>query len=169
MCMDRIRCELKWLGENLKTAGLGAFLAAAGCVMLWVSGGSGWYALKALRRSLPPLGLLFTLSLLRAGFCGLAAAVCVVCGREGWRKKRRLPAAAGWIGAAYLFGLGWYAVFFCTRMILFGAVLLCGGILALSAAGGGAWKRKLPLSVWLGLVPALLLDLFFLILTLLTA
>ncbi len=166
--MEKIRCEIKWLGENLKEAGLGAFIAAAGCVLLWVSGGSGWFALKAMRLSLPPLGLLFALSLLRAGFCGLAAALCVVGCREGWKRKKRIPAAAGWIAAAYLFGLGWYAVFFCTRMILFGAVLLAGGILALCAAGMGVCKRCVPPAVWLGLIPAGLLDLFFLLMTLLT-
>ena len=101
-----LRCELKRLGENLKEAGLGAFIAAAGCVIVWISGGSGWYVLKAMRFPLPPLGLLFAVSLLRAGFCGLAAALCVVGCREGWKKRKRIPAAAGWIAAAYLFGLG---------------------------------------------------------------
>ena len=53
-------------------------------------------------------------------------------------------------------------------MILFGAILLAGGILALCAAGGGIVRRCVPSSVWLGLVPAGLLDLFFLIVTLLS-
>ena len=181
--MDRLKCEFRLLGEHLKTAGLWAFAAAAGCVVLWVSGGSGWYPLKAMRFPLPPLGLLFTLSLIGSGFCGAAGALCASGGGDGTKKSSCPPSvprfgrfysssrrsAVGWAAAAYLFGLGWYAVFFCTRMTLFGAVLLSGGILSLLAAGCGARGGKLSLALWIGLVPALLIDAFFLILTLLAA
>lgn len=176
--MDRLKCEFRWLGEHLRAAGAGAFLAAAGCVILWVSGGSGWYPLKAMRFPLPSLGFLFALSLFASGFCGLAGALAVSCGAE--RRKKGCPpfkpmpvssgrSAMGWCAAAYLFGLGWYAVFFCTRMILFGAVLLCGGILSLLTAGLGVRRGKLSPLVWIGLGPAIVIDLFFLILTLLAA
>ena len=179
--MDRVKCEFRWLGEHLKTAGVWAFAAAAGCVILWVSGGSGWYPLKAMRYPLPSLGLLFALSLLGSGFCGLAGALSALCGggKKGAGtfvcppfKSVALPVrrtAVGWCAAAYLFGLGWYAVFFCTRMTLFGAVLLCGGILSLLAAGISVRCGKLSPLVWLGLGPAAAIDLFFLILTLLAA
>ncbi|MBE6725576.1 MAG: hypothetical protein E7576_10365 [Ruminococcaceae bacterium] len=179
--MDRLKCEFRWLGEHLRAAGLWAFAAAAGCVILWISGGSGWYPLKAMRTPLPSLGLLFALSLLRAGFCGLAGALCSSVGWEGDKQGKTigtclrrlfLPSrrsAVGWAAAAYLFGLGWYAVFFCTRMTLFGAVLLVGGILSLIAAGCGVRLGKLSAAVWIGLGPALGIDLFLLILTLLAA
>ena len=181
--MDRLKCEFRWLGEHLRTAGLWAFAAAAGCVILWISGGSGWYPLKAMRFPLPPLGFLFALSLLESGFCGLAGSLCSSsagqevkpgehCALRPFLRRLFGPSrrsAVGWIAAAYLFGLGWYAVFFCTRMSLFGAVLLCGGILSLLAAARGSRFGKLSPAVWFGLGPAIGIDLFFLILTLLAA
>ncbi len=166
--MRGLKKELAWLGSNLAAGGLGAFLAAFGCVILWISGGSGWYALKAMRDPLPPLAVLFVLSLLSGGFCGLAAALAVRCAQaRGKPEKDKSP--VGHIAAAYLFGLGWYAVFFCTRLTLFGAVLLAAALPALAAAGIRLWKRCYPAAVWMALIPAALIDLVLLTVTLLAA
>ena len=139
--MSRLKNELAWLGSNLPWAGLGAFLGAFGCVILWISGGSGWYALKAMRTPMPSLALLFVLSLLSCGFCGMTAALVIRCGRCGG-KADKAPHPVRHIAAAYLFGLGWYAVFFCTRLSLFGAVLLSAALLTMAVAGTELRKRS---------------------------
>ena len=166
--MGRIRRGTAWLGQNIAAAGLGAFLAAAGCVLLWISGGSGWYPVKAMRNELPSLALLFTLSLLVSGFCGMSAALSAVLVRErgGGLCGTGAFCAFGWTAAAWLFGLGWYAVFFCTRMSVFGAFLLGAALLSAGIAGFVLIRSRAPFPVWCALIPASLGDLYFLILTL---
>ena len=86
--MRGVKNELAWLGSNLPWAGLGAFLGAFGCVILWISGGSGWYALKTMRSPMPSLALLFVLSLLSCGFCGMTATLVIRKKRNGKRRRR---------------------------------------------------------------------------------
>ena len=164
--MRGIKKELSWLGAALAPAGLGAFFAAFGCVLLWISGGSGWYALKAMRAQMPSLALLFVLSLLSSGCLGAAAALILRHARMCGRAEKDCFLACR-IAAAYLFGLGWYAVFFCTRMTLFGAALLLAGLTATAAAGIGMKKRCYPAVVWIVLGPAALIETALLVVTLL--
>ena len=166
--MRCIKKELAWLGANLSAAGLGAFLGAMGCVLLWVSGGSGWYAVKAVRRPLPPLVLLFVLSLLAGGFLGASAALVLRHSRECCKGRGRGGRSGQlvFIGAAYLFGLGWYAVFFCTRMCLFAAVLLAAALLISALAAAGLIRNGSPPFLWIALIPAWLIDLYLFFMTL---
>ena len=159
--MSRFRRGFAWLGQNIAAAGLGAFLAAAGCVLLWISGGSGWYPVKAMRCDLPPLAALFTADLLVSGFLGATAALCAVLGRE----RGAACGAFGGTAAAWLFGLGWYAVFFCTRMTLFGAFLLAASLLAIGFSAVVLVRMRAPAPSWIFLLPAALGDLWFLVLT----
>ena len=159
--MGRFVRGAAWFGQNLAAAGLGAFLAAAGCVLLWISGGSGWYTVKAMRCSLPSLTVLFVLSLLVSGFCGASAALSAVLAKERGTAIRALF----WTAAAWLFGLGWYAVFFCTRMSLFGAFLLGAALLCVGLSVFLLVRSRAPFPAWVLLVPAALGDLWFLVLT----
>ncbi len=102
---------------------LGAFLCAAAGAALWVSGGSAWYALQSAGREdrLPPLAAAFVIWLLVYGLYGFLLAA-ILLGRREW--GRNALALFGSVIGSYLFSLGWYAVFFCTRMSLFGILLL---------------------------------------------
>ena len=126
--MRKWKRELDFVAANAGVLGIAAFLAAMGGVLLWVSGGSGWYFYKTAGREAPSVAALFTLSLAVCGLCGLSGALIFVWGRAACPMKSVWPPAC-MIAGVYLAHLGWYAAALCTRMTLF------GGILAVTALG----------------------------------
>ena len=125
--MRKLKRELGFLLAYPAQIGLGAFLCAVGGVVLWVSGGSGWYYLKA--GQLPSLTAVFLLWTLLYALYGCLLAVILLTGKSILNPKAALVGAAA-TAASYLLSLGWYAVFFCTRLQVFAAILLI-----LAAAG----------------------------------
>ena len=132
--MRKWKRELDFIGANAGLFGIAAFLAAMGGVLLWVSGGSGWYFYKTAGRDAPSVAALFTLSLAVCGLCGLSGALIYVWGRAVCPMKSVWPSVC-MIAGAYLMHLGWYAAALCTRMTVF------GGILAVTAFGLAAASR----------------------------
>ncbi len=117
---------------NPAPLGLGAFLAAVGGVLLWVSGGSGWYVVRSAGGELPPLMTVFVLWLLCYALYGfLMAAVVLGCVEQA----DRAGLALGALAASYLCSLIWYALFFCTRMVIFAGLILILAAAALIFAG----------------------------------
>ena len=132
--MRKWKRELDFIAANAGILGVSAFLAAMGGVLLWVSGGSGWYFYKTAGRDAPSVAALFSLSLAVCGISGLCAALILLWGRAACPMRSVWPSAVCTAGA-YLAHLGWYAAALCTRMTLF------GGILALAAFGLTAASR----------------------------
>ncbi len=133
----RLKHELKAVGDNIPLVGLSAFLCCIGGILLWVSGGSTWFAAKMTYKPHFTLSLagVFIVWLLCYGLVGVLLALiwishkARVCG-SGVSLK-----AFSIVMAVYLLMLSWYAVFFCTRLMLFAVILLlvsivlCGAVL----------------------------------------
>ena len=155
--------EFDFLGGGLVPLGVCAFLFAVGGALLWVCGGSGWYVLKAAGREAPSVGGLFALSLAVCGLCGLLGGLTAMAG------YRLRPAGAvlpplGLTAASYLFHLGWYAVFCCTRLMLFGGILAALSLLAAVLSGlfsRGTLRLILLTAVLLALAEAAVLSATF--------
>lgn len=98
-----------------------------GGILLWVSGGSTAYYI---RNTGMPVGVLFLLWLMIYGLTGIVMACILLtgcsCGGNGG-----VPAAM--CGGAYVLMLCWYAVYCCTRLVLFSGILLVLSILMLGA------------------------------------
>ncbi len=109
----RLKREMCFLIEHFRLAGLCAFLCCMGGILLWVSGGSNAYWLRG---GPVPIGGLFFLWLLIYGLTGLLLA-CLLLGE-------RRCAALGLCTGAYVLMLCWYAVYFCTRLVMFSGLLL---------------------------------------------
>ena len=110
--MRKWKRELDFLGANAGVLGAAAFLAAMGGVLLWVSGGSGWYFYKTAGQCAPSVASLFALSLV----------------------LRSVLPSAGCTAGTYLFHLGWYAAALCTRLTVFGGIFACLSVLCTLAA-----------------------------------
>ena len=132
--MRKWKRELDFLGANAGVLGAAAFLAAMGGVLLWVSGGSGWYFYKTAGYAGPPsVASLFALSLVLCGLCGGTAGMLLLWGRAACPMRSVLP-SAGCTAGTYLFHLGWYAAALCTRLTVFGGILACLSVLCTLAA-----------------------------------
>jgi len=102
-----------------------------GGILLWVSGGSNMYWFRGGRI---PIGGLFLLWLLIYGLTGVLMACILLTEGSGCRGANRSSILMGLCVVSYVFMLSWYAVYFCTRLLLFSAVLLilsliCHGII----------------------------------------
>ncbi len=131
--MRKWKRELDFAAANAASLGIAAFLAAMGGVLLWVSGGSGWYLVKTAGRDVPSVAALFTLSLAVCGFCGLFEALILAWGWAACPMRSVWPSACCAAGA-YLAHLGWYAAALCTRMTLFGGILAIAAVVLTAAA-----------------------------------
>lgn len=122
----RLKFEIKAIGENIPLVGLSAFLCCICGILLWVSGGSTWFALRV------GVGKEFTLSLTGAfllwllcyGLVGIMLALIVVACRSRVVGEKRAVKAFALCMLSYLLMLSWYAVFFCTRLTVFPLILL---------------------------------------------
>lgn len=120
---ELIKREIKFLGEHIAVIILGAFLAAAGGVILWINGGSTWFYIRT-SCSGGTLGIIFSVWVLTYGLSGAGMAVMWLtyrCGKRDFCKT--LPLFCVNV-LSYLFMLVWYALFFCTRLGIFAGVML---------------------------------------------
>ncbi len=131
--LRRWKRELDFVAANAGVFGISAFLAAMGGVLLWVSGGSGWYFVKTAGHAAPSVAALFALSLTVCGCCGLSAAMILMWGRAACPMRSVWPSACA-VAGAYLAHLGWYAAAMCTRMTVFGGILAVVSVLLTAAA-----------------------------------
>lgn len=120
----RIKRELQTLGERLPIIVLNAFLFSFGGVLLWISGGSTWYAIRNSGDPWMSLSLcgVFVLWLITYGLVGIAVTMLWLAERR--RIVRRSVNAFGLMSISYILMLSWYAVYFCTRLTLFSVILL---------------------------------------------
>jgi hypothetical protein len=129
--LGRIKYEIKLIGENIPLIGLSAFLCVIGGILLWVSGGSSWFALR--------IGIShgFTLSLAGAfvlwtityGLVGAVLSLITIICRAGILCDKRCIIVFGVVMISYLLMLSWYAIFFCTRLTVFPLILLLCSVL----------------------------------------
>ena len=111
-----------WL-ERAPILGLGAFLCCMGGILLWINGGSIRYDLRhAAGKGMFSLTTAFLLWLLAYGLTGLALAMTA--SASGCLPKNRAFATFVLGSAAYLLMLIWYALAFCTRLVIFPQILL---------------------------------------------
>ncbi len=155
--LKRIKHELKFIGENIPVILLGAFVCCIGGILLWVSGGSGWYYVYASRgRPIPSLALMFLVWFVIYGLCGIVMSLACLYDRtslaESCPGKMMGMKAAFLGGAGYLMMLSWYAVFFCTRLILFSSALLILSFICYGAILFILKKRFLLLTIALILI-----------------
>ena len=122
----RIKCELRVVGENIPLLLFSAFLCCIGGILMWVSGGSTWYAIRSAFDPWMTLSLsgIFIVWLLCYGLVGiLLGLIWISCKARACNSGLCLKSFA-LVMAVYLLMLSWYAVFFCTRLLLFAVVLL---------------------------------------------
>lgn len=122
--LRRLKREVCFLIEHFRFTGLCVFLCCMGGILLWVSGGSNHYHIRGAH---VPVGVLFLIWLLIYGLTGVLLACILLtesnrCTTPG--RRIRSGFLTGLCAAAYMFMLSWYAVYFCTRLILFSWILL---------------------------------------------
>jgi hypothetical protein len=100
-----------------------------GGILLWVSGGSWSWHIRYAGGNALPIGVMFLLWLCVYGLTGVLIAFLVLsAGCLCQRSTRMLPVLTA---GAYIFMLCWYAVYFCTPLGLFSALLLLFSIVLL--------------------------------------
>ncbi len=121
----KIRREASFVVSNLPLIGVFAFLSSIGGVLLWVNGGSAWYIMQSMRnRESLSLGGAFILWLFVYALIGAVMAIIFKAGKSCSTPSKSQFIAFCLISAVYILTLAWYAVFFCTRLMLFSAILL---------------------------------------------
>ena len=121
---EQMKRELCFLGEHIPVLLLSAFLAAAGGVVLWISGGSSWYFIRTASGSGVGLGFIFSVWILTYALVGALMALLWLTYSGGRRDFRKTMPLFVLVTLSYLFMLVWYALFFCTRLAVFSAVIL---------------------------------------------
>lgn len=119
--LRRLKREVCFLIMHYRITGLCAFLFCMGGILLWVSGGSNLYYLRG---APVPIGGLFLLWLLIYGLTGVLFACILLTESFRCRTPGRGGILTGLCASAYVFMLCWYAVYFCTRLLLFSGILL---------------------------------------------
>ena len=160
--MKRLIRNTKRMFSDPAPLALGAFLCAVAGAALWVSGGSGWYVLRSAGREdrLPPLAALFIVWLLVYALYGFLLAA-ILLGRKEW--GRNALALFGSVIGSWLLSLGWYAVYFCTRLGVFSLILLLLSAAAMLFAL--ILLRRAPLLLLLAGLLILAVELVFFFLT----
>ena len=119
-----LRREIQFIGQHIAVVAAAAFLCALGGIFLWINGGSSWYVIRTSGGTSPRMSIIFTVWVIAYALCGAAIAMIWLVYRTG---KRAFCASIPWFSLAvmsYLFMLVWYAVFFCTRLVVFAAIVL---------------------------------------------
>lgn len=124
-----LKREIRFLTGGLRAIILAAFLCALGGVILWINGGSAWYFIRASGGSTPPISLIFSVWVFAYALCGGAAAMIWLVYRRGKCSVSHALPCFGLSLVSYLFMLIWYALFFCTRLTVFAAIILILSVL----------------------------------------
>jgi len=127
--LRRLKREVCFLIEHYRVTGLCAFLCCMGGVLLWVSGGSSMYYLRGAHI---PIGMLFLLWMLIYGLTGILFSCILLTESSCCRTAGKGGILAGLCAAGYVFMLCWYAVYFCTRLILFSKILLILSVISIA-------------------------------------
>ena len=124
--LKRIKREMRILTCNLPLVILAAFLCAFFGTVLWVAGGSSWYYLKMGISSPGSLhvGTLYAVWLLTYGLVGVALSLVWLSCKARLMHVKTCLAAFALLMLSYLLMQTWYAVFFCTRLLVFAGILL---------------------------------------------
>lgn len=127
----RIKREIDFIGDNIPVIILGAFICCIGGIFLWVSGDSSWYYAKALHMGgVMPLAIIFVIWLITYALSGFVLSMSCLSDRVCC-SGRFIGMHCAFIGGfGYLMMLLWYVLSFCTRLALFGIILLIFSILA---------------------------------------
>ena len=124
--LKRIRREISFILSNFSVIVLFSFLTSLGGVLLWVNGGSTWFIMQSYKFENIKISLTgaFVLSLSLYALMGAVMGVILKSNTCGCGGKNKSVVAFSVTMAMYILSLAWYAVFFCTRLSLFSAVLL---------------------------------------------
>lgn len=140
----KLKCEFECLIDHAPAAAFSAFLCAMGGILLWVSGGSWSYTFFSMDEFGLSLTASFVLWLIAYALYGLRLGMLWFCGKC---LTRRTAAACAAVLLAYLFDLVWYSLFFCTRLAVFGLIIillsLALNIFALTAGKKGRVLGKI--------------------------
>lgn len=147
----RLRYELNYLVCNIGKIGLSAFICCFGGILLWVDGTNIWHILRSgfggTSDSSASVIAYFLLWLLTYGLCGAVLAILLQYGQSVGSSGPFIAFSAGC--AMYLFQLVWYALFFCTSLVVFAFFILLTAFLLtcflIFLARHGAWILKLML------------------------
>lgn len=128
----RIKREFSLITCNLPLVIFAAFLCAFGGIVLWVSGGSTWFVIRGGANLVADISLtaVFCIWLIVYGLVGVVLAMIWLLCRARIMPQKASLCAFGIIMAAYLLMQNWYAVFFCTRLIIFSGILLSLSVIA---------------------------------------
>ena len=122
--IKKIRCEISFILSNIYVIVIFSFLTSLGGVLLWVNGGSVWFIMQSSKNpNNISLSAVFVLSLVIYAMMGAVVSIVLKTENHICRGKNALTAIVLTM-AMYILSLSWYAVFFCTRMSLFSAILL---------------------------------------------
>ena len=131
------KSELGLLRKNIVLVIIIDVLCLAGGVILWIDGGSYRYVIEKTVTRGPSLALIFTLNCVVYLLIGTYKSLIVI-----YTKSTVISAKWGivkfiLVELAYLMFLVWYSLFFCTRLIVFAAVILALSLVfcTLSIAG----------------------------------
>lgn len=132
----KIKQELLFIGDNIPLLGLGAFVCCFGGILVWVGSDSNWYYYKIMNNnSFHSLSSIFFTWLVIYGLTGVTLALsclsvkCSICHsiKHGYLRIINAPFVGGF---GYLMMLLWYVVTFCTRLSVFGTIILLMSIVA---------------------------------------
>ena len=119
-----LKREMQFISENIAVIALASFLCATGGVMLWINGGSSWYIIRTSGGSSPQMSLIFAAWIIAYALIGAAAAMIWLVYHSGRCDFHKVIPWFCMAVVSYLFMLVWYAVFFCTRLVIFSAIIL---------------------------------------------
>ena len=158
----RIRREAGFLLSNISIIFLFSFLYALGGVLLWINGGSTWFAVQSYQSHNTSISLsgAFVLCLIIYALIGAVVSIILKVNGCMCSGKSNTLTAIILAMAMYILSLAWYAVFFCTRLSVFSSILLAIAIILGATLFFVTLKRMFFLS--LGIVLVELLQIYFL-------
>lgn len=127
--LRQIKRELNYMAYNFRKIGLSAFVCCFMGILLWVNGTNILYVLrsKTINGFSASVTGTFLLWLLAYGLCGVALSLIFLLGQTGQCKT--LLIAFSVCCMIYLLQLAWYAVFFCTPLLIFAFIILLSAFL----------------------------------------
>lgn len=122
--LKQIRRELNYMAYNFGKIGLSAFICCFMGILLWVNGTNILYVLrsKTINGFSASVTGTFLLWLVAYGLCGAALSLIFLLGQT--RQCKNLLIAFSVCCMIYLLQLAWYAVFFCTSLLIFAFIIL---------------------------------------------
>lgn len=122
--MKYLKEELRFILDHIAIVILAAFIGATGGVLVWINGGSTWYLIRTGCGAVPQMSIVFSVWVITYGLMGAAMALIWLIYREQRCDFGRTFTCFSLCALSYLFMLVWYALFFCTRLVVFAGIIL---------------------------------------------